>query len=242
MRSTYFFAIILGFLSCTPQEEAPVVFPDATSYWSYYTQHTHLELNYNPEDSQGNPLPKRDFLDSLAMGLFIPVRKNVSKEPAVLKLQRMVDEYKDIKVIIKQQAAIALFFLNWEQKPFPDFSFRDVDGNEYNTAFLKNRTVLMKTYFIGCQACNEEMPALNQFAEKHPEFTYISLATDPRERLVEFLKGKTHAYHFVPEQVDFISKALGTNAYPAHFLVRDGVVEKVFNRSNRMIAYVEEKY
>jgi peroxiredoxin len=68
----------------------------------------------------------------------------------------------------------------------PDFSLRDLNGNNVPLKTFKGRTVLVHFFATWCEPCRDELPALNRFlgrASSNVSVIAISVAeVDPRVR------------------------------------------------------------
>jgi hypothetical protein len=84
------------------------------------------------------------------------------------------------------------------------------------------------------------MVDLNKFADKNQNKFFFSLALDNEIELTNYLKDKNSKYIYVANQKKFIESQLKSNTYPTHFLIKNGIVKKVFGRANELINYVEK--
>lgn len=68
-----------------------------------------------------------------------------------------------------------------ESTPFPDFTGKDLDGNDVdNSIFSQNTVTLVNFWFSGCSPCVEELPTLNELNEtlKEKGGAVIGINTD----------------------------------------------------------------
>jgi peroxiredoxin len=132
-----------------------------------------------------------------------------------------------------------------EDKNFPKFDFKDLNGIEYNNENTKDKIVILKCWFIACKACVAEFPELNELVLKYPnrnDIVFVSLALDSKEKLNQFLSQKVFNYATVADQKQFINNELGTNSYPTHLIVdRSGKIYKVVNRAGEMISALKDQ-
>ncbi len=131
---------------------------------------------------------------------------------------------------LRQDSRSALAHYKMEGKPIPAFDFYDVNGKHYSSENTKGKIILFKCWFIGCGACILEMPTLNKMVQKYKgraDILFISLASDPKKPLQEFLKKTKFDYATVPNQDKYMAEQLKVPAYPHHFLInKQGLMVK----------------
>ncbi len=244
MRTLYILILFTISLTCCSKdnsENKEILFTDYMEWWKYYNNEIHLSSNFQALGSKENEISKKQFLDSLKTGNYLPI-KHQSKTNTYY-LQKNKSNNESITSTIKQVTEIQLFNLSWEGKEIPEFNFTDLSGNNYTKENTKNKTVLLKTYYTNCQACNKEMPELNKFvAEKHsPNVIFLSLALDDEKKLKNYLKNKHYKYHFVPDQEEFIRTKLESDIFPTYFVIENGIIRKVVNDASELIVYMKNK-
>ena len=119
-----------------------------------------------------------------------------------------------------------------EGKRLPEYNFIDLNGISYNREDTKGKLLVLKCWFITCKVCVEEFPELNKLVDKYKKenISFVSLAFDEKDKLVEFLKTKTFKYPTIPLQKDYMAKKLKINQYPTHLIVdSNGVIIKMVN-------------
>lgn len=217
-------------------------FNNFSEWWSYQYNEIDLNSDFDGRTSNNEKIAKRIFLDSLKTGIYIPIKVKNEENKKTYILQKINAKNSDFSPAIKQLAETQIYYSNWENKNFPKFNFTDINGDKYSSENTKNKTIFLKTYFIACQACNEEMPELNLFIEKNrnnPKLIFLSLSLDSPEKLKSFISRKDYKYSFIPNQGEFIEKKLNSNQFPTHFIIENGIVKKVFNSSRDLLNYYE---
>ena len=244
MRALYILIFVIFTLNSCKKNEVKlqeIEFKNFKDWWTYYTKEIKLSKDFIALNSKNNEISKKQFLDSLNTGEYLPIK--LKKENETYFLQK--NKTNDVSIIstIKQVAETQLFNLSWEGKKFPKFNFTDLSGNNYTSENTKSKILFLKTYYINCQACNEEMPQLNKFIAENrdPNFIYLSLALDDEKKLKNYLANKNYEYQFVPDQKEFIENKLQTNIFPTHFVIENGIVKKVVNESSELIDFAKNK-
>lgn len=237
-------AILLITCQSKKSKTEAIHFDDFMSWWTYHNANIHLWSDFEGRNTTNEIISKRSFLDSLKSGKYLAIKTTPESQTLTYALQKIAENNQEFSPSVKQVAEMELFNYNWENKSFPQFDFTDLDGNQYTTGTTKDKTIFLKTYFIACQACNEEMPELKVLTDKYQDnknYIFLSLALDKPEKLKKFLESKSYKYHFVPGQNDFITNELRSNSYPTHFIIENGIVKKVLNSAREVVGYVEAK-
>jgi peroxiredoxin len=193
-----------------------------------------------------NRISKEDFLGKLTSGDYIPIKLN-SKDSLIYYKLFILDESSnsEIRQQIRRSSTANYIHFKAEGKTFPEFQFIDLNGVVYNSENTKGKIVILKCWFITCHACVAEFPELNKLVDNYrnrKDIVFISLATDSKEKLNQFLLQKKFNYAVVADQEKFITKELNVSTYPTHIIIdRNGVIRKVVNSADEMILALSGK-
>ncbi len=208
-----------------------------------YYQRDHLRLaeDFSAYDSHSHSISKKQFLQQLTTGNYLPLRLNSPNGAWTYQLYKLTGrEGKDVKEIIQQFAGNYLQHYEMEGKKFPPFHYVDLDGKVYTRENTKGKILVLKSWFIRCQACNEEMPELNNVVDQYKnrkDILFVSIAFDTKMALVAFEKKKGFKYAIAPVKEHYISKTLKTNEYPTHWIInKQGIIVKMVNEPGELIA------
>ena len=244
----FFFSVTFFMLSCQEKPkvtEADLLFTslqaDQIKWWQYHQRNIFLSSDFLPLGETGDTLSKKAFLEALVTGDYIAIKRKSNQEKdkyQLFKLNNEADE--NIKYTISVDSYRAYRHFMMEGKEFPDFQMTDLNGNVFDKEDLKGKTLAIKTWFINCKPCIEEMPQLNQLVkdyEARQDVVFLSLALDSGEDLKKFLSKTEFNYPVIPQQKAFIEDTLGLSIYPTHILVApSGKIVKVVNTAPEMIA------
>ncbi|MDI9874923.1 TlpA family protein disulfide reductase [Flectobacillus rivi] len=216
---------------------------------TYFNQNTGLSADFIPLDEQGNQIQRMYFLKALTQRQYIPIREEKNGK-VYYKLYRLDKEKSTINdqilTTVAQFAEIEENFMSYEGKPFPTFKVLDLKGNQYDNQNTQGKILVLKTWFIRCHACVEEMPAMNKMVkafDHRKDIVFLSLALDNEKKLKEFLSKKSFNYATVANQENFIENTLGFNSFPTHIIVsKSGRILKVFSDGERYLPYYLAKY
>lgn len=248
-----FFVAILAIVSCSeksepgpPNVDVNQLEKDYMKWLTYNYENIYLSSKFVALDISSKEISKGTFLKSLTTGGYIPVELTSTDTTTYYKLFKLENTAdKQISSTIKTLASIANHHFEMEGKPFPTFSFKDVNGVEYNNENTKGKTIIFKCWFIACKPCVAEFPKLNEFVTKYKsrnDLLFISMAMDSKDSLIKFLKTKTFSYAVVPEQEVLVTRDLNINMFPTHLIVdKNGIIQKVVNDADELIAAFENK-
>ena len=218
---------------------------DFMKWWTYYSYNISLSSNFTGLNETSDTIAKRQFLEKLITGNFIPLKIKSNSEIKIYKLFELDSNAdKSIGTTIKNESLTSLKHFKMEGQQFPKFEFVDINGNLYTNENTKGKTIILKTWFINCKACVAEFPELNELVEKNKQrndIIFVSLALDTKSELESFLQKKDFEYKVVPNQKEFIEK-LNLQIYPTHIIVdKNGKITKVVNKASEMIAFFEKE-
>jgi len=248
-----FFVAILAIVSCSekpepgpPNVDVNQLEKDYMTWFTYNRENIHLSSKFVALDVSSKEISKGAFLKSLKSGDYIPVELTSTDTTTYYKLFKLDNTTdKQINSTIKTFASIANNHFEMEGKPFPPFSFKDLNGVEYNNENTKGKTIVFKGWFIACKPCIAEFPVLNEFVAKYKsrnDVLFISLAMDSKDSLIKFLATKRFDYAVVPEQEVLVTRDLNINMFPTHLIVdKNGIIQKVVIDADELIAAFENK-
>lgn len=215
-------------------------------WWTYQSESIALSQDFKALDQDAEEISKEEFLQALTTGKYVPIEMK-STGTTVYKLYILPAEVdKEISSTIKDITAEIYALYKMEGQDFPEFEVKDLKGNLYNNESFKGKTSLIKTWFINCKPCINEMPELNEMLASYKDeeqLQFLSLALDNAEALEKFLEKIEFNYPVIAAQKDLIWNKLGLNSYPTHIVVDgDGKIQKILKRSSDLKAYVEKLY
>ena len=116
----------------------------------------------------------------------------------------------------------------YKENTFPDFSLKTLSGENLDLEDLQGKPTMINFWFTRCKPCIDEMPVLNQLAEKYKnDFNFISITYETKEDVEKFLKKHPFNFEHLVNAQEF-TDSLGVKAYPMNlFLDRNGVLKYV---------------
>jgi peroxiredoxin len=232
-------SVLFIICSCQSKLGDPEVDPNEIQknfmdWWSYQYNEIMLSRDFVALDSNSKEISKETFLKELSEGSSIPIRLESDKKLFYYKLFK-IEPTSDtsIKAVMAETAFNEIQNLKKVGELFPDFSFKDLNGNLITNESMKGKIVVIKCWYIHCAACIKEFPEVNNLVRKYKDrkdIIFISLAEDTPEQLKSFLVKKPLSYSVVPNMKDYMNLTLQLNAFPTHFIInKDGSIAKVMS-------------
>jgi peroxiredoxin len=111
----------------------------------------------------------------------------------------------------------------------PDFTLKDIDGNEVRLTDFRGKVVVLNFWFVACKPCRLEMPNLNDLVAKFDgrDVVFLAPCLDDREKASAFLADNTFKYRTLVDGSS-ASSAMRVRAYPTH---------AVIDRSGKVVLY-----
>lgn len=239
-----FILFISGFLlllfSCkdpTPAHQGPVQDPtnilsSFTNFWAYWYSDVRLSDDFIPYNENDSIVTKDFFLKEVVTGKYLPLKLKSNDSLSYYKLYR-INNVSDSEITsnIIRFGKLYYQFYQMEGKPLPGFHFVDLNGNVYDNETCKGKLVALNFWFIGCTACQREMPALNKLVfsyKDRKDVLFVSIAPDNKNQLQAFLEKNPFGYAVIPDKNLYVADTLNINMFPTQMIIdRKGLIAKV---------------
>lgn len=218
---------------------------DFKTWYNYSYYNINLSEDFIPIDINSEKIDKGIFLNKLINENVVAFKTKIQKGKSVYQLFKLDSNDESIIATNKQMAATAFSHYKMEGVEFPNFTFTDLNGKVYDKASTKGKILILKCWFIGCVACVKEFPDLNKLVEKYQDrndIVFISLALDPKEDLIKFLKTREFKYETIPKMKNYVTSELNITQFPTHLLIdKEGKIKKVVNRIEDIIPFIKNE-
>lgn len=110
--------------------------------------------------------------------------------------------------------------VNLVSKPAPLFTTKDIEGQEVDLAALKGKVVVLNFWFIGCYACVQEMPELNETVQAYQrkDVVFLGLTFDKAQNTKAFLQRTRFDYRIIAEAKPIID-LYGGGGFPRNIVI-----------------------
>lgn len=214
------------------------ILKDGMSFAYYNRDYLKTTEDFKAYNQAGKAISKNEFFKMFATGDYLPMRLD-AKSGNYYQLDKLGPKFNaDQRSGLAQYGQIAYDHFKMEGKKFPGLNYKDVNGKVYDSQNTKGKIVVIKCWFLHCQACNEEIPQLNKMVDHYKnrkDIVFISLAFDPEAKLKAYLKTHEFKYALAHMPESYIEKQLGTNEYPTHYIVnKQGLIAKVVGGADEL--------
>lgn len=176
------------------------------------------EINFNDPNitfKENNATISRDSANTL-----------ISTGNYFLKIKDLEKGKKEVSFVPKSSVAsephslISNFITKWQNKEFPDFELKSLDGKHISNNQFKDKVVVINFWFIQCKPCVTEMPELNKLVEKYKgkPVLFIAPSLDDKNALDKFFTKMTFDYQILPDAKSLADK-MNLRAYPTHLII-----------------------
>ena len=110
-----------------------------------------------------------------------------------------------------------------ENKKAPDFTLKDMQGNEVSLSDYKGKVVLVNFWATWCPPCIEEMPSMEKLYKKLGSADFVILAIniepDAHEIVEEFLAKRSYTYPILLDGESKVQQLYGAYRLPETVIV-----------------------
>ena len=222
----------------TPNVDVIELQSDLNKWYRYHYTYIDLTSNFNALNEHSKDISKLDFIQNLQTGNFIPIKMNSTKSTTYYKLFPIKDgSNKEISKSIRNIANRNYKNYRLLDKQYPEYSYTDLDGNNYTKTSLLGNYLVIKFWFINCIPCVKEMPEINFLKNKYKneDVIFLSLAFDEPNELKEFLKDKDYDLPTISVSKSYVFDTIGINMFPTHIIIdKKGKVFSVTNDTKHL--------
>jgi peroxiredoxin len=214
-----------------PVEQPAVILKTFDHFLTYYGRYINLEIEFTALDESGKAVNKDAFLKKLTSGNYLPLCFQTMAEVPTYKLYK-IDAAKNPRVAECLKGWAIDYYSQYSKlgKPFPQFSFTDINGKTYTNENTKGKILVLKNWGLSCPPCVREIPQLNKMVAQYSDrkdLIFLSVVTDPEDKIRPFLVQHPFSYAIVPQQ-RYFSDVLQLNFAPCHIIInKEGKVTLV---------------
>ncbi|MEC5173964.1 TlpA disulfide reductase family protein [Chryseobacterium nepalense] len=111
---------------------------------------------------------------------------------------------------------------------FPIEEYKDKDGKNFDSNYLKGKNTLINLWFINCAPCIKEIPILNELKESFPNANFIAITHDPLDKVNNFLLKRNYTFYQVTDAGKQLQSYLMVQRFPMSFILdKEGKIREI---------------
>ncbi len=130
----------------------------------------------------------------------------------------------------------------------PDFTLKDLDGNDVKLSDYKGKIVILNFWAVWCKYCLIEMPdfnELNKELEKENEVVILAInSQESPEKVKEYLSSSNIDLKVLLDQDGAVTQTYGISGFPTTFFInKDGTLYKYISGmtdKKTLLEYISE--
>ncbi|MBL7165624.1 MAG: TlpA family protein disulfide reductase [Dehalococcoidales bacterium] len=116
-------------------------------------------------------------------------------------------------------------------KPAPDFTLKDLDGNTVRLSDLRGKVVFLNFWATWCPPCRAEMPDIEKVHRKYKDQDVVVLGIDLRESastVRRFVEDGGYTWAFLLDTTGYVGSIYRVSAIPtSYFVDKKGIIRAV---------------
>lgn len=111
---------------------------------------------------------------------------------------------------------------------FPIEEYKDKDGKNFDSNYLKGKNTLINLWFTNCAPCIKEIPILNELKESVPNANFIAITHDPLDKVNNFLLKRNYTFYQVTDAGKQLQSYLMVQRFPMSFILdKEGKIREI---------------
>lgn len=111
---------------------------------------------------------------------------------------------------------------------FPIEDYKDKDGKNFDSNYLKGKNTLINLWFTNCSPCITEIPILNKLKEAVPNANFIAITHDPLDKVNNFLLKRNYTFFQITDAGKQLQSYLMVQRFPMSFILdKEGNIREI---------------
>jgi peroxiredoxin len=116
---------------------------------------------------------------------------------------------------------------------FPEFEYVDLDGNKLEYSELKDKVIVLNTWFVGCSGCKAEEENLKELTSTfgdREDIVFLSFAMSSPQKIERyFSKRGDFGYKTASVDRNWIKENFKIEMSPTHYIIKHGVLVELIS-------------
>lgn len=116
---------------------------------------------------------------------------------------------------------------------FPEFEYIDLDGNKLEYSDIKDKLIVLNTWFVGCTGCKQEEENLKKLTEElkdREDIIFLSFAMSSTQKIERYFS-KRGNFGYKTASVDgaWVKENFKIELSPTHYIIKDGILVELIS-------------
>jgi peroxiredoxin len=116
---------------------------------------------------------------------------------------------------------------------FPEFEYVDLDGKKLEYSELKDKVIVLNTWFVGCSGCKAEEENLKELTSTlgdREDIVFLSFAMSSPQKIERyFSKRGDFGYRTASIDRKWINENFKIEMSPTHYIIKDGILVELIS-------------
>ncbi|AOW21313.1 TlpA family protein disulfide reductase [Urechidicola croceus] len=121
----------------------------------------------------------------------------------------------------------------------PNFKLYALDGSVNTLETYKNKVIVIKMWFKECTPCLQEIPKVNQLAEKYEgrsDIVFIAPSPNSKSTLIKFSEAVHFNYAIMSGSYEMLKLYNSSKRYPTHAIIdKKGIISFIYQGTSANI-------
>ncbi len=116
---------------------------------------------------------------------------------------------------------------------FPQFDYIDIDGNKLEYSDIKDKLIVLNTWFVGCTGCKQEEEYLIKLTDElkdREDIVFLSFAMSSPPKIERyFAKRGDFGYKTASVDSKWVEENFNIKLSPTHYIIKDGILVELIS-------------
>lgn len=111
---------------------------------------------------------------------------------------------------------------------FPIENYKDKNGQNFSSDYLKGKKSLINLWFTRCPPCLKEIPILNELKGSLPNVNFMAITHDTSEKVNNFLAERNYTFYQITDAGKQLQSYLTIQRFPMSLILdKEGIIREV---------------
>jgi len=115
----------------------------------------------------------------------------------------------------------------------PEFDYVDIEGNKLEYSELKEKLIVLNTWFVGCTGCKQEEENLKMLTGElkgRDDIVFLSFAMSSPQKIERYFSRRgDFGYKTASLDRKWVKESFNIELSPTHYIIKDGVLVELIS-------------